>query len=109
MKSVSIKNLSLLGVVLMAASAVTAAIMPDKTEGKRVKNGQLLGNSASVGGPAGVLSCKAVLNGQQCTATVGTLTTAAAADSYTVINNHNYQTIGNTSQDGLQSTLQFIS
>lgn len=41
MKSESIRKISVLGLVLMAASAVTAAILPDKSSNLRSPNGSL--------------------------------------------------------------------
>lgn len=49
MKKVSLRNLSLLGLVLMGASAVTAAILPKKAS-SLAKTGRLVAGSISVGG-----------------------------------------------------------
>ena len=49
MKKVSIKNLSLLGLVLLGASAVTAAIMPKEDSKKVLANGQIALNSDGAG------------------------------------------------------------
>ena len=100
MKGVSIKNLSLLGVVLMAASAVTAAVMPDKSDSKRAANGRLFVQSNDgAGGPAGINSCSAVSSGiVNCTATAGSATTSALDPSSSeIVGGLNRDTVGNTS------------
>lgn len=71
MKKLSMRKLSLLGLVLMAASAVTAAIIPSKTEGKLV-NGIV---DDSTGGGGQQLTCIPQSGGQACTATDEEFTT----------------------------------
>ncbi len=68
----------------MAASAVTAAVLPEKSEGKRVNNGTLRANSNTVGGPNGVVSCfDDVDTVDSCTATAS-ITTGSGQDDSTV-------------------------
>ena len=101
MKKISVKNLSLLGLVLMGASAVTAAVASDKSNTRRANNGTLRINSGiSADGLAAVVSCSPRSGSAfSCTATDATLTSVGTPDeSLTVINGLNYQTIGNTSQ-----------
>lgn len=99
MKKVSIKNLSLLSLVLMAASAVTAAVLPGKTNGKAPNNGTLRQFSATVAGAdqdalQGVLSCIPEQDTvQSCTATAVTGTTTANTSR----DANGLQTDGNTS------------
>ncbi|SDG48939.1 hypothetical protein [Chitinophaga filiformis] len=104
MKRVSVKNLSLLGLVLMAASAVTAAVMPDKSNNKRVNNGTLRAFSNGDSVNEDVISCVIVSGGGVNSCTVsGTATTAAGAqidESRVQIGSLFYQTVGNTSQTG---------
>lgn len=75
MQKLSIKKLSLLGIVLMGASALTAAILPSKKDDKseaKAANG-ILQNSANNG-----QTCITASNGN-CNDT----TSVAAADSFT--------------------------
>jgi len=53
----SAKNLSLLGLVLMGASAVTAAVLPKAHSNVRAA-GQLVGGSTNVNGVANQVTCK---------------------------------------------------
>jgi len=105
MKKVSVKNLSLLGLVLMAASAVTAAVVPDKSNGRRPNNGTLRAFSATAAGldqdaAQAVISCiPEVETIMSCTATnVTNTTTGGVAQSASAIGGFNFITIGNTSQ-----------
>lgn len=59
MQKVSVKKLSILGIVLMAASAVTAAIIPSKPdENVRFAAGSLTQNSAPGGGIVSSWTCE---------------------------------------------------
>jgi hypothetical protein len=122
MKKVSVKNLSLLGLILTAASAVTAAVVPDKADGKRLNNGTLRAFSATNAGvdqdaAAAVISCLALSGAASCTVTVQSNTTTGffANESRLLDGGFYYQTIGNTSQTGgpangnQSSVLQIIS
>ncbi|MCF6402117.1 hypothetical protein L3C95_04480 [Chitinophaga filiformis] len=104
MKKISIKNTSL-GLILIAASAVIAAVVPDTLSGKRVNSETLraFGDTSSgadqdAGQP--VISCwpevEAVMS---CTATAATDTTTGffAVKSSHPIGGFDYQTQGNTS------------
>jgi hypothetical protein len=66
MKNVSLRKLSLLGLVLMAASAVTAAILP-KNEPKKIGPGQLADSAAA--GVSGQKTCVQNSDLNQCTFT----------------------------------------
>lgn len=61
MKKLSVKKLSILGLVLMAASAVTAAVLPTKnTDDKQVNSiddATLVSNSGLTPGAGGIRSC----------------------------------------------------
>lgn len=105
MEKISIKNFSLLALVLMAASAVTAAIVPDKANSKRVNNGTLRAFSATAGSvdqdaPQLVVSCLALPIAVSCTATNSCTTTAffTVESCCLLIEGAYHQTIGNTSQ-----------
>ena len=66
MQKLSVKKLSILGIVLTAASAVTAAVMPSKSSdikfANSADNGTLVDNSGG-GGSAGIVSCITDVNG----------------------------------------------
>ncbi|MCF6402116.1 hypothetical protein L3C95_04475 [Chitinophaga filiformis] len=122
MKKISVKNISLLGLVLMAASAATAAIIPDKSNARRANNGTLRGNSATAAGADQdasflVISCiNEVETVMSCTATADTNTTTGffQNESLLQIGLFFYQTNGNTSQTGAitgdqNSILQVVS
>ena len=100
MEKVSLRKLSVLGLVLMAASAVTAAVAPNKADDKRVSNnnGTLRPLSNSIGGPA-VFSCiDDVDTVDSCTATATATTTAGDANNSAVTQGINQvQTTRNTS------------
>ncbi|MCF6402115.1 hypothetical protein L3C95_04470 [Chitinophaga filiformis] len=109
MKKVSVKNLSLLGLVLMAASAVTAAVVPDKSNARRINNGSLRVASDTAAGadqdaPAAVSCVADVDTLHSCTATAGSNTTTGFFPNQSLIQvgGFNYQTVGNTSQTAAQ-------
>jgi hypothetical protein len=112
MKKVSVKNLSLLGIVLTAASAVTAAVIPDNSDAKRAKNGELRLYSATAQGtdrdaPEAIVSCVQVSGAVVCTASASNTTTGVFDEQSLIqIGSIFYQTVGNTSQNGVQSVLQ---
>lgn len=113
MKRVSIKNLSLLGLVLMAASAVTAAVLPDKSNGKRAHSGSLRVNSGAGGSEPNPVTYSCVADDPDDTVFTCTLTAASQSTgtggTLVVINDRNYQTIGNTSVGaGANSVLQLV-
>jgi hypothetical protein len=94
MKS-SIKRISLLGLVLMAAAAATAAVLSGNTNGRRVNNGSIRLCSGSGWGPNGVPTCvDDVDTVDSCTATVSD-TSEVGQDESTI---EGLQTVGNTSQ-----------
>lgn len=101
MQKLSLRKMSVLGLVLMGASALTAAIVPAKKErsGDGQNNGRLALNSATAGG-ANVLSCVPDAVIESCTATEGsinfTTTGRNLADSF-VGTPLTDQTVGNTS------------
>jgi hypothetical protein len=78
MKKVSLRNLSLLGLVLMGASAVTAAILPKKSANV-LKTGRLVAGSISIGGTP-QLTCDLAAQNRDCdyTATNGVGSTTSA-------------------------------
>lgn len=99
MKKLSIKNVSLLSLVLMAASAVTAAVLPDKANGKAPNDGTLRAFSATVAGAdqdaaQAVISCIPDADtAYSCTATAATGTTTENTSRDGLGRN----TVGNTS------------
>jgi hypothetical protein len=94
MQKVSLKKISILGIVLLAASAIAAA-MSNKAEKKFSNNGVLLGSPET----DDELSC--VGFGSQCThSIIATTTTHADGDSF----QNAQQTIGNTS-DGVNQSV----
>lgn len=104
MKEISVKNLSLLALILMVASTATAAIVPNKSNVKRANNGTLRAFSFTDAGVdqdavQAIISCKdAGASAVSCTATVSLTTTGFfAEDSYIFLNGLYHQTIGNTS------------
>jgi len=115
MKKHIIRNFSILGLILTAASMATAAFIPDrKTYG--LKNGTLRAQSASSFGLPGIVTCipDPIDSFYTCTATVDTLTsnvsTTVFIDESIYIDKFEFmwQTINNTSQDGRQSVLQAV-
>lgn len=103
MEKKSLRKLSLLGLVLMGASALTAAIVPSKAadiQGNSADNGTLRPFSADngVGDPL-INSCVNVnpVN-LSCHFTSGTLTSGAGIGTrIQTVGGHRYQTVGNTS------------
>ena len=95
MKNVSVKNWSILSLILLGASAVTAAVMPDKAN-KRFVDGTLLQNSATSPFIGGVWSCVPGGNGS-CTASATVSTQASQVDSIV----SGQQTENNTSLEAL--------
>jgi hypothetical protein len=93
MQKVSLKKLSILGLVLLAASAVTAAIS-DNSDKKLSNNGVLQGSPDTDDGNTCIGA------GSQCTRTLSA-TTGADGDSYA----GGQQTINNTSDGSNQSVL----
>lgn len=102
MQKLSAKKISILGLVLMGASALTAAVVPSKEvkEDQGDDNGRLLQLSATVNGPNAVLSCATASSPFQCTKTVGSTvnstTGSGLTNSYVGVNLTD-QTVGNTS------------
>lgn len=106
MKKVSVRRLSVLGVVLMAASAVTAAILPSKADGKFVNNGTLrTGVATDDDSPVALKTCVTNADGGAavCTKTAGS--TAASTDGISGGQStvDGLQTINNTS-DGVNQS-----
>jgi hypothetical protein len=94
MRKVSIKNWSLLGLVLMAASAVTAAVLPNKSDRKITNNGTLRNNSGG-NGAAGVFSCIPHDTAVSCTANTATNSAASLdGDGKQTVNNTSRTTLG---------------
>lgn len=97
MQKVSARKLSVLGMVLMAASAVTAAVLPTKSNDAKqvnsVDNATLVSNSGLTPGAGGIRSCIADQQGDvvfSCHLTVNSATGGASE----VLGN---RTAGNTS------------
>lgn len=84
------RKLSLLGLVLMGASAVTAAVIPSSKDSnkKLADNGSLVPQSGNEIGGIG-FSCKTEIddNTFNCTATAGTNTTQPGDASNTTVDN----------------------
>ena len=101
MQKVSLRKLSVLGLVLMAASAVTAAIVPSKSKDlKQVNsaNNGLLRNASGAGTGGGVDSC-VNLAGAQCHFTADTKTGAASSNALTHTNNNTSHSVPNNGFD----------
>lgn len=116
MKKTVIKRFSILGLILTIASAVTAAIIPER-KSYSLKNGTLRARSATLFGQDGIFSCipDAFDTFYTCTATADTVTSIVTRaistfdESICVDDFYQmWQTINNTSQDGRQSVLQFV-
>ena len=92
MKNISWRRFSILGLVLMGASAVTAAVLPDKSAEPLDVLGSLTVSTA--GGNPAILSCTVTNNvTTPCNVTQGTISTAgSAADSLVGL----FQTSNNT-------------
>lgn len=103
MEKKTVRQFSLLGLVLMGASALTAAIVPSKAaplQANSADNGTLRQFSGGDNANQVIVSC-VVLPQQvlKCHVTVGTGTTGGAVATIIItINGHSYQTVGNTSQ-----------
>lgn len=99
MSKVSMRKFSVLGLVLLAASAVTAAIIPSKSKSSSTvaNNGRLVPSTL-----AAVNTCTTEAGFFQCTATVGalTVTTAGAGNSANIAT----ATATPTSDDGLNTS-----
>lgn len=115
MEKVMMRRFSVLGLILTATSIVTAAVIPDR-KSNALKNGTLRAQSATLFGPAGIVSCIPDLwdSFYTCTATADTMTSIvsrmASFDESIYVDEFEFmwQTINNTSQDGRQSVLQFV-
>jgi len=115
MKQISIKNLSLLGLALMATSSLIAAIIPDKSNNKRFTNsGTLRAFSATAAGPdrdtpEERISCiNEIETIMSCTATGSNTTTGLtppASDSVVRIGSDYIFTINNTSQTNYNDSI----
>jgi hypothetical protein len=87
MKSVSVRKLSILGIVLMAASALTAAVIPSnkKDSANRVdREGNMIDSTNEVGGGAQGKTCGPKLGGSvvtDCISTEGSDTTTGFGSS----------------------------
>ncbi|OQP58192.1 hypothetical protein A3860_07660 [Niastella vici] len=93
MQKLSLRKLSLVGLSLMAVSAVTAAFMPSKNTNRVASNGTLRGDISNDGGAA-VNTCTFRQDANSCNATAGSLTTGVnQTNSYTELG---YQTANNT-------------
>jgi len=101
------KNSSLLGIILMVASVVAAAMVPDKSNGRRANNGTLRAFSATAFGgdqdaPQAIISCIPEIETiMSCTAATKTCTTTGGSPNSCcseVGGGLEYQTEGNTSQ-----------
>jgi hypothetical protein len=115
MKKTVIRKFSILGLILTAASMVTAAITPDRKP-YGLKNGTLRVRSASSFGMPGVVTCipDQIDSFYTCTATADTVTSIVSGPAfldesiYVDDLEFGWHTINNTSQDGRQSVLQFV-
>jgi hypothetical protein len=94
MKNISLRSFSVLGVVLMGVSAVTAAVLPNKSDSKSLVNNGSLTAANTLDAGIAVLSCTATAQiGTPCTVTVGTATTQSGQVNSTV---DGIQTVNNT-------------
>ncbi|SHM37134.1 hypothetical protein [Chitinophaga sp. CF418] len=93
MKNISWRRFSVLGIVLMGASAVTAAVLPNKTDSKPLDVTGSLTLAGTFDGVA-VFSCTitAVITAP-CTVTSGSATTVGTAANSFV---SGFQTVNNT-------------
>jgi len=93
MKKLSWQRISILGVVLMGASAVTAAVLPSKAASHDASGGSLTA-AGTKDGTVAVLSCTFTADAATpCTVTVGSATTiSGAANSFV----DGFQTVNNT-------------
>jgi hypothetical protein len=102
MKETSIRNWSILGLVLMTASTIAAAIVPGNPNGKVANNGTLRVSDESLL----VYTCIPQSSAMSCTATLVTNTTTSSFDSFDA---NSLQTIGNTSQTDANDGLDWNS
>lgn len=77
----TIRKFSLLGLVLIAASAVTAAVMPKDGPGVQ---GELLDNASTTGGVRNQKTCVPNSQVNQCNATIASGSTGGAGTSNAV-------------------------
>lgn len=112
MQTKSTRKVTVLGLVLMAASAVTAAVLPSKhslkSSGEGDNNGTLRNYSGSAAGRANVISCIPRefddFNSFSCTASndaIGATNTTSPGRNDSTIGLIHLQTQGNTSQTKL--------
>lgn len=105
MTKVSLRKLSMLGLVLMAASAVTAAIVPSKSKAAKLENsednGRLL-NASGLGTGGGVDSCVFASGAPTCHVTADTTT----GDNSSLVGT---RTDGNTSHSNSQDSVDTTS
>ncbi|SDG48912.1 hypothetical protein [Chitinophaga filiformis] len=94
MKKNYFTNLSILGLVLLVASAATTSIIPDKSNNKRANNGTLRPSDNEE-----ELTCIFVTGGgvNSCTVSITNTTPIGGFESLVKIGTFYYQTIGNTS------------
>lgn len=99
MEKISMKKLSVLGLILMTASAVTAAILPSKNS-RFADSGTLRTGLAVTDDGAAVKTCITNADGgnPSCTKTIGSsaVSTAGASGGQSLVSGG--QTVGNTSQ-----------
>lgn len=104
MKNISLRKVSILGLVLLATSAVTAAILPDNASKTKVAEGDDNGSLRADFTNDGVTCVPG--EGLSCNITVGTTSTfhgeVNQGDSFTGAGN-GIQTLTNTSQSGIGS------
>lgn len=103
MEKKSVRQLSLLGLVLMGASALTAAIVPSKPapeQGNSLNNGTLRQFSGGNDVVQNIVSCVVIAGAPlKCHVTAGTGTSVGAATSVVrTAGGGTYTTRGNTSQ-----------
>jgi hypothetical protein len=102
MKKISWRRISILGTVLMAASAVTAAMLPNKSNAIRADHpGSLTAAGTAEGSP--VASCTTTSGptyGDDCTVDNLTVTTTAGANSAvdSTVGISHAQTLNNTTR-----------
>lgn len=118
MQKVSIRKLSILGLVLMAASAVTAAIIPSKSDKKAIKfdaAGSLtfstvVGDGDLLANRSGSISCELDTGAitAACNVTVATETSEALGDanstSISTFDNDEAPGAGNVGQNNTSDT-----
>ena len=102
MEKKTVRQFSLLGLVLMGASALTAAVVPTKPADVRegsADNGRALQFSANNDAVQASLSCAVQAGTPDCHVTAGTLSTVAGGNGTFIVTDDGgqYQTEGNTS------------